>query len=92
MIAFWDILTILTAIQGILSVILFTQVFKLYKRPIGLRLVSLSVILTLEGILGLIIFNYWRSMGYGPTISIPLIVLQLTILLGTIILIDITRR
>jgi len=88
---YWDILNILTIIEFILAFILLLQVAKLFKKPIGLRLVILSAIFIIQGILGIIIYNYWRSLGFGATLSIPLIMLQLTIVAGTLILIDITR-
>lgn len=91
MITYWDILIGLTAAELLLAVALLSMIARLARRPIGARLVLLSLIFVAQSILGLLIYNHWRNMGYGPEISIPLIALQLTVVAGTIVLIDITR-
>ena len=91
MFSFWDILNVLIIIEGILAFILFLYVVKLARKPIGFRLVLLSVIFIIQSILSIAVYNYWRSLGYGVEIALPLIILQSTILAGLIVLIDIVK-
>ncbi len=91
MLTYWDILNVLIVIEAILAFILFFYVVKLARKPIGFRLVLLSIIFIIQSILGVAIYNYWRGLGYGAEIALPLIILQSTILAGLIVLVDITR-
>jgi len=91
MLTYWDLLTIITIIQLILAVILLTLIIRIANRPVGLRLAVLASIFIIQSLTALVIYRTWQSQGYGPEISKPLMVLQSSILLGMIILIDITK-
>ncbi len=89
--SYWDILIGLAALELILASILFIMVLKIASKPVGARLVLLASIFIVQTIAGIIIYDRWRNMGYGPEISQPLLLIQSMIILGTIVLIDITK-
>lgn len=92
MLSYWDILILLTGIELIIAVLVIIMIYNIKFSPTGIRLLSISALFALQSILGLVIYNKWKSAGYGPDISEPLIVLQTTILAGLIILLDIVRK
>ncbi len=92
MLAYWDILIGLAVVEVALAFILLIHVYKIASRPVGARLTLLALVFIVQNIAGSIIYIQWKSMGYGPEISKPLLVIQLSIIAGTLILVDITRK
>ncbi len=78
--------------QLVLSAILLKIMAPLLRKPIGLRLVLLSIILIIQSLSSIIIYTVWKNAGYGAAIARPLLIIQSSALIGTIILIDIVRR
>ncbi len=91
MFTFWDILNILLVIELLLSGVLFYLVYRLFSKPIGKRLVLLAVVFMVQSIITFLSATSWREEGYGADVSIPLIIMEATIIAGITLLIDITR-
>ncbi len=90
--SYWEILIGLSVVELILAGILFILVYRIASRPIGARLALLSMVFIVQNIASAMIYNRWRELGYGPDISKPLLIIQSMIVIGTLILIDITRK
>ncbi len=89
---YWDILIGLTVLELALVVVLLMLVYRIAGRPIGARLVLLSIVFMVQNIAGAVIYSRWEELGYGPEVSKLLLVIQSMIVAGTVILIDITRK
>ncbi|MEB3773687.1 MAG: hypothetical protein GSR86_02010 [Desulfurococcales archaeon] len=89
---YWDILIGLTVLELALVVVLLMLVYRIAGRPIGARLVLLSIVFMVQNIAGVVIYSRWEELGYGPEVSKLLLVIQSMIVAGTVILIDITRK
>lgn len=89
---YWDILIGLAVLELALVVVLLMLVYRIAGRPIGARLVLLSIVFMVQNIAGVVIYSRWEELGYGPEVSKLLLVIQSMIVAGTVILIDITRK
>ena len=89
---YWDILLVMAGVQLVLSALILYSVFRIANRPVGMRLAILSIILAVQSIISIMLYNTWDSQGYGPELAKPILSVQTTSLLGTLVLLDLTRR
>ncbi len=92
MVSYWNLLILLSAAELTMATIFIVLVAGIAKRPVGARLVVIGVVFTVQALVSIIAFAWWKNHGYGPEIARPLLAYHALTLSGLAILLDIVRQ
>ena len=92
MISYWNILVALSLVELALAVVFIWLVASAARKPVGARLVAIGAIFTAQAVLSIVVFEWYKSSGYGASVARPLLLYHLLTIAGLTVLLDIVRR